>query len=282
MRHTEADWMDRPTNMLSLYEDSALAAAGLVIDSPGLPYSPMPTPTYRVVDAGTWKLHQPFICAAPGYFTPPRPLSWVNTILFRDGIAWMSLTPIEIESQMPHLAASHGVVVVCGLGLGVMAYAVSALRAVTRVIVIERDSEVIAAFRQFTDFETWPQRAKVEIIEGDAREVRVDGVDFLYADIWPFYRMDCMIPDMQAIHRNIPAPACGYWGQELDMVDEAVARGVTVDDFGADHIRDFASRHRLPLIGLEQPDYPRLCRMAATNPAISIRRKEVATPARAS
>ncbi len=262
-------------DLLSVYDEAALAAAGLVIDAPGLPYPPMPAPHYRVVEAARWTLRQPFVIACAGYFLPPRQLSWVNTVLMRDGISWMSLTPVEIESQMPHLAAAKGVVVVCGLGLGVMAYAVSALRAVDTLIVVERDPEIIAAFRQFTDFETWPQRSKIELVQCDAREFRRDGVDFLYADIWPYYRMDCMIEDMKAMHRNVPAPACGYWGQELDMVDAALAQGVALEDFSAAHVQAFADAHGLPLIGLEEPRYPELCRKAAVNPVIGAKRRPV-------
>ena len=261
---------------LSVYEEAALAAAGLVIDAPGLPYPPMAIPRYRMVEAGPWTLHQPFIIACAGYFLPPRQLSWPNTILSRDGITWMSLTPAETESQMPHLAAAKGVVVVCGLGLGVMAYAVAALKAVTRLIVVERDPDILAAFRAFTDFDSWPQRGKIELVQCDAREFRQDGVDFLYADIWPYYRMDGMIDDMKAMHRNIPAPACGYWGQELDMVDAARAQGVALEDFSAIHVQAFADTHRLPLIGLEQPRYPELCRMAAINPALGSKRRSKA------
>lgn len=260
---------------LSLYDEAALAAAGLVIHVPGLPYPSMPTPSYRLVKMGNWQLSEAYIIACPGYFTPPRQLDWMNVILSRDGVCWMSLTPCEIESQLPHLMASKGTVVVCGLGLGVMAYAVSALRAVDRVIVIERDPEVIEAFYQFANFDAWPQRGKVEVIEGDARKVSVGNVDFLYADIWPYYRMDCMIEDMKAIHRHIPAPTCGYWGQELDMVDAALAKGVALEDFSAQHVTDFATTHGLPLIGLEQPSYAELCRMAAVNPAIGSNRRPV-------
>ena len=265
--------MAAPLDLLSVYDEAALAAAGLVIDAPGLPYPPMPAPRYRVVEAGRWTLKQPFLIACPGYFLPSRPLTWLNTVLMRDGISWMSLTPVEIESQMPHLAAAKGVVVVCGLGLGVMAYAVSALKAVTRLIVVERDPEIIAAFRQFADFENWPQRGKIELVQRDAREFRQDGVDFLYADIWPYYRMDAMIEDMKAMHRNIPAPACGYWGQELDMVDAALAQGVALADFAAEHVQAFARAHGLPLIGLEEPRYPELCRKAAVNPTIGANRR---------
>ncbi|MBX9635189.1 MAG: hypothetical protein K2X44_09430, partial [Magnetospirillum sp.] len=157
------------------YEPEALAAASVVIAGQNVPYPPMPAPPYRMTESGTWKFQQAFIPAAPGYFSGPRPMDWVSSLLFKDGIVWMSLVPMEVESQMPHLAVAQGTVVVCGMGLGLMAYAVSARKAVNRVLVVERDPEVIAMARDFTAFDTWPQRHKVEIIQADACEFRFDG-----------------------------------------------------------------------------------------------------------
>lgn len=256
-----------------LFEPEALAAAGLVFPPGDLPYPPMPAPRYRAVGSGGWRLDRPFIVAAPGYFNGPRPLDWVNAVLVRDGLAWMSLTPGEMESQMPHLAAARGKVAICGMGMGVMAFAVSALRAVDEVVVIERDPEVIAVMSEAVGLDDWPQRGKLRIVRADAREVREEGVDFLYADIWPYYRMDCMVPDMRAIHRNIPAPACGYWGQELDMVDHARQGGRAAEAFSDCDVEAFIAATGLPLVGLETPGYAGLCRRAAANPAIGSRRR---------
>lgn len=258
------------------YEAEALAAASVVIEGVGVPYPPMPAPPYRETKSGSWQFRQALLPAAPGYFSGPRSLDWMTSLLVKDGITWMSLVPMEVESQMPHLAAAHGTVVVCGLGLGLMAYAVSARKAVGRVVVVERDPEVIAMARTFTAFESWPQRHKVEIVQADACEFRFHGADFLYADIWPFYRMDTMLPDMKRMHRNIPTPDCGYWGQELDMVDHACARGVALEDFDARHVEEFRQAHGLPLIGLEESCYPQLCRQAAVNPAIGAARRPMA------
>lgn len=257
----------------SVFEADALAAAGLVFPPGSLPFPPMPAPSYHARQGGGWRLERPFIIACPGYFTGPQMMAWQNAILVRDGIAWMSLTPGEMESQMPHLAACRGKVVICGLGMGVMAYAASALKAVSEVVVIDRDPEVISMIAEASRFESWPQRAKVTIMEADAREVKVEGVDFLYADIWPYYRMDCMVPDMQAIHRNIPAPSCGYWGQELDMVDRAAATGTPVSEFSDAHVQAFIAETGLPLIGPDIPGYAELCRKAAVNPAIGRNRR---------
>jgi hypothetical protein len=257
--------------MLERYEPEALASAGIVITADGTPYPPMPSPPYRPIASRSWQFDSFILAAAPGYFTGPRILTWDTFALSREGITWMSLVPMEVESQMPHLAAAHGTVVVCGLGLGLMAYAVSALKSVERVVVVERDPEVMAMFRDFAAFDAWPQRAKVELVLEDACEYRNTDSDFLYADIWPFYRMERTIPEMQRMHRNIPSPSCGYWGQELDMVDEAVARGVALDAFSAADVEAFRATHNLPLIGLEEPTYPALCRQAARNPAITPR-----------
>lgn len=261
---------------LECYEPEALAAASVIIAGEGVPYPPMPAPPYRMTESGSWKFRQAHIIAAPGYFNGPRVLDWTTSLLTKNGVTWMSLVPMEVESQMPQLAAAHGTVVVCGMGLGLMAYAVSALKAVTKVIVVERDPEVIAMARLFTGFDTWPQRHKVEIVQADACEFKYDGADFLYADIWPYYRMDTMVPDMQCMHRNIPTPTCGYWGQELDMVDFARAKGVALEDFTARHVEEFCTITGLPLIGLEQDCYPTLCRQAAVNPAIGAVRRPMA------
>lgn len=262
-----------------IYEQDALAAAGVIIAGDGLPYPAMPAPAYRPIANREWRFQDFVLPACPGYFTGPQRLTWTTFALYRDGVTWMSLVPMEVESQMPHLAAAHGTVVICGLGLGLMAYAVAAKRSVTRVVVVERDPEVADMFRDFAAFEQWPQRQKVEIVLSDARDFRFDGADFLYVDIWPNYRMDVMLPDMKAIHANVPAPACGYWGQELDMVDFAEARGTPPAAFGAADVQAFADAHGLPLIGLEEPTYPTLCRRAAANPAIGRRRPTGHLPA---
>ena len=258
------------------FEAEALAAAGVIMDAGDLPYPVMPAPHYRVGQGPNWALRQAMFAVVPGYFSGPRPVTWPTFLLVRDGMTWMSLTPGEVESQIPHLAAAHGTVVVCGLGMGVMAYAVAARQAVKRLIVVEKDPEVLDIFHQCTDFESWPQRHKIELVQADACEYRQDGVDFLYADIWPFYRMDCMITDFKRMHANIPAPSCGYWGQELDMVDWAISQGTALEDFSAQHVQDFQALHDLPLIGLENPDYPLLCRKAAVNPAIGAKRRPIA------
>lgn len=244
---------------------------------PALPYPKVAVPPYREASGPNWRFSAFFLPACAGYFHGPRPIDWMNWGLARDHRTWMSLTPWEIESQLPVLGVARGTVAVCGLGMGLIAYAIAHLPGVDAVVIVERDPEVVEVFKQFSGYDDWDVRDRVKIVLSDAMDPaladRLGPVDVLYADIWPYLRMDCMVPDMQRIHKAIPAPVCGYWGQELDAVDWATGRGVRVDDFAAEHFRAFCEDTGLPLYGLEEPSYPALCRMAATNPSISPRRK---------
>ncbi len=258
-----------------LFDPAVLSFSSVVIEAKGLPFPPMPAPPYRRVDSGDWSFDEIHLAACRGYFTGPQTVPWPVPVLRRGKVVWMSLTPTEAESQMPYLAAAKGTVVVCGFGLGLMAYATAGLKAVNRVIVVERDPEVIRMGKAFSDFENWPQRHKVDIVQQDALTFTCQDADFLYADIWPYYRMDCMVPHMQAMHANIPTPTCGYWGQEIDMVDYAAAQGVADADFSLRHVEQFCRDHGLPLIGAEFPDYAQLCVKAARNPVIGATRRPI-------
>ncbi|MGC2854409.1 hypothetical protein ACM64Y_02955 [Novispirillum sp. DQ9] len=244
---------------------------------PALPYPKVAVPPYREASGPNWRFSAFYMPACAGYFHGPRPIDWMNWGLVRDGRTWMSLTPWEIESQLPVLAAARGTVAVCGLGMGLIAHAIAHLPGVEQVKIIERDPEVVEVFRRFSGYDDWTVRDRVEIILSDAMDPALAGhigpVDVLYADIWPYLRMDCMVPDMQRIFKAIPAPVCGYWGQELDAVDWAAARGVPVAEFSAEHFNAFRKDIGLPLYGLEEPTYIELCRLAASNPSISMGRK---------
>lgn len=238
-------------------------------DRPALPYAPFPIPPYRAVDGTDWRLWKRYFPAAPGYFMGHQALDYPIYGLTRGPESWMTLFPMEIESQWPHLEAASGHVLIGGLGMALMAYAVARKPSVTKVTVVERDPEVAALAPEFAHIDSWPERDKLEIVVHDLLTYRApEPVDFLYVDIWRGYRADPKIADMQAIHAACPAPRVGYWGQEIEAVDWAVARGIPVPDFDAETFRAFRAHAGLPLIGLEQPDYPLFCQWAATNIAL--------------
>lgn len=238
-------------------------------DRPALPYAPFPIPRYKEVQGTNWTLWCRFFPAAPGYFTLHQAVDFPIYGLTKGPDSWMTLFPMEIESQWPHLEAASGHVLIGGLGMALMAYAVACKPEVTKVTVVELDPEVAEMAPRFAGIDTWPDRDKVSIVNRNLLEYAAeDPVDFLYVDIWRGYRDDPKIDDMQRIHAACPAPRVGYWGQELEAVDWAVGNGTPVRDFTADTFRAFRDHTGLPLIGLEQPDYPLFCQWAATNPAI--------------
>jgi hypothetical protein len=238
-------------------------------DRPALPYAPFPMPRYKAIDGVEWQLWTTFFGAGPGYFLGHRGIPYKFYGLSRGNAPWMSLFPMEIESQWPHLEAASGHTVIGGLGMALMTYAVAMKPEVTKVTVVELDPEVVDLAPKFADMDAWPCRDKITIVNENLLTcVLQDSVDFLYVDIWRGYRQDPKIADMQAIHANIPAPRVGYWGQELEAVDWAVENGTPVQDFTAETFRAFCDEIGLPLIGLEEPTYPTLCQWAATNQAI--------------
>ena len=239
-----------------------------------LPYPPFPMPAYRPLVEEGWRCHWfgDHISGA-GYFTRRRDHAAPQFGLMRtDGEAWMTTAPMEIESQAPHLAAAEGHVLVGGLGLALMAYALTEKPEVARVTVVERDAALIRLAPRFAQIDLWPGRAKLTIVEADLLTYAPDPadppVDFLYVDIWRGYRAEPKIANMQAVQAKIRAPKVGYWGQEVDAVDWAAAQGIAPETFDAAAFEAFRAATGLPLIGLEAPSYPELCRRAAANPDI--------------
>lgn len=255
---------------------------------PTLPYAPIHCPPYResapesgsgtepaAADgaADAWRFSKFMLPVCPGYFGGPRPLVHPCFALSRGGVSWMSLTPMEIESMLPGIEAARGKVVVGGMGLALAGFAIAMKETVERVTIVDIDAAVIQMATAFSGLDAWPCREKVEIVHRDLRGHRDAEADFLFVDIWPNYRMDCMRPQMQAVHRAIPAPACFYWGQEIDAVDDARARGLPPEAFDAAAFDAYREATGLPLVGLETPSYPALCQLAAANPAIGQARR---------
>ena len=72
---------------------------------------------YRPQQAGLWELTVTPLTICPGYWGPPRAVENMAA-LHRGGDVWMSLTPLEMESQALGIEAARGHVVIMGLGMG--------------------------------------------------------------------------------------------------------------------------------------------------------------------
>lgn len=215
---------------------------------------PLFLPAYEPRRSGDWELRNQVMGMFPGYWSGPVFAQDVP-ILLRGRDSWMSLTPLEIESQEIGIRLARGHVLIFGLGMGWAAAATAANPAVTAVTVVERDREVLALHHALDPFAQLPEeaRAKLRLIEGDALGFAPDvAVDLLMPDIWLPLVGDGRLDEVRRMQANVGAAAIYFWGQELEIARHAVAAGRALDDAGiAATIAEFG----LPLIGPSRPDY---------------------------
>ena len=183
---------------------------------------PLPiSPGYQCGQFGRWRLRRAPDRTCFGYFTSWQ-VSRQNFVLKHEDVIWMSVSPMERESQAHHIASARGHVVIGGLGMGVLLYNVISKPEVTRVTVIERDRRLIRLFKDFIceDHEQWAGWDKVTIIPYDILrpEAAIGDVDTLLVDIWPTLADDRAMPQMRQLIRRYQPEVVGWWGQEFDFI----------------------------------------------------------------
>jgi hypothetical protein len=215
---------------------------------------PLFMPAYRPAKFGRWEVVIGGVGFAPGYWSGPSLVSGM-AVLLRDGETWMSISPLEIESEEIGIRAARGHVAILGLGLGWAAAATACLPAVTRVTVVERDPEVISLHEALDIFSQLPPeaRAKVEILEGDAFDYRpAQPVELMIPDIWQPLVGGDRVAEVRRMQANVGARAVYFWGQELEIARHAAAAGTLCDDEG---VAATAAAFGLPLVGPGTPGY---------------------------
>lgn len=217
---------------------------------------------YEPMRHGEWALIRGETVLSRGYWSPPQLVTDI-VALVQGEHTWMSITPMEIESQAIGVGASYGHVAVFGMGMGWSAAASALRREVDAVTIVERDPEVIALHRQLDVFARLPGGvgAKIRVVEGDALAWRPDRpVDVLMPDIWLPLVSDGRVAEVRAMQANVAATAIYFWGQEMEIARHARAGGRALD---ADGIAATVAAFGLPLIGPGTPDYPERVRLAA-------------------
>jgi len=212
-------------------------------------------PTYREGIWGEWALRTTFLAGALGYWGVPYGM-FDSTVLIgpvRDGeAAWMSIVPMEVESQEIGIAAARGHTAVLGLGMGWAAANVALNPAVGQVTIVERDPDVIALIAAQGVFDQLPApaRDKIAIVETDAFDWRPDTpVDSLQADIWAGVTEPGKWDDVHRLQAAIGAASLYFWGQEMELYRLACreADGIPAAFDDADVAR-LAARTGLPLV----------------------------------
>jgi hypothetical protein len=164
---------------------------------------------------------------------------------------------------MPHIAAAKGTVVVAGLGMGFYVYNIIRRPEVERVIVVEKDRDLVRLFDRAIDRLQWKGRNKFELVIKDALEYKPDHhVDFLYADIWPFLGDSEALSLTKQIQANIKAEQVGFWGQEFDFATWLIEHKLRIERASLEQYRGFCRDTGLPLVEQDNRKYPRLAAAA--------------------
>ncbi len=224
--------------------------------------TPLWFPRFREGVWGSWSLRVIAMSGARGYWG--RTYSLDGTVILmgpfeKDAAAWMSIVPMEIESQEIGIAAAHGHTVVLGLGMGWCAANVALNPAVTRVTVVERDPDIIALIETLGVFGQLPEaaQAKITIVQDDALTWRPDAkVDSLQADIWAKFVEPQKWDDVRRMQDNIDAGSIYFWGQEMELWRLACrSRGAMPERLEQGELAALVAQTGLPLIGHAGPEY---------------------------
>jgi len=228
------------------------------------PYPPLKVPDYKTGKYGKWTLDQFDPVLVHGYFTGVQPAKH-NYRLKKANTIWMSLTPMELESQSHHALAAYGHTVVMGLGMGILLYNILGREEVTQVTVVERERTVFELLHQIANPTSWSGWEKARFVFADALYWKPDEhVDYLTVDIWSKLGDYNLRPDGQRIQANVRADKVALWGQELDFITFLAHQGYepppTLEQY-----REYIETIGIPLIESDNPDYPSYCMKAGNN-----------------
>ena len=107
--------------------------------------------------------------------------------IYQDDRLWMSISPNEINSMKKDIEDAFGNVVTLGLGMGYFAYMVALKENVEKVIVVEKDINVIKLFKaQILPKFSEDVQDKITIINEDAYEYlkHLQDIDYVFVDIY--------------------------------------------------------------------------------------------------
>lgn len=227
-----------------------------------------PTPAYRPASLGDWRITNHMPAMSNGYLATVG--IEAQTVLRRGNKVWMSNGLLERESHSWHVHCAHGVVAVAGLGMGMYAYACAQKAEVELVIVADIDPDIIALMKKTTDFDNWPCRNKVHIIQADALSAEFasqvqalsagKGVDYFYADIWPNFPAAEAPAQTAHMCLSLKPRAAGWWGQELSFAQDCRRQDCAADE---ESLQRFFAQLAIPA-PMFSAGYLAFCRDAAS------------------
>ena len=250
------------------------------VDDTALPYPQPSIPEYQLGQYRRWEIGRVDVPMIRGYFRGMQLNANNNYVLYRRsrGVpeTWMSLTPMELESHMPHIEAAQGKTAVVGLGMGMYLHNVLQKDSVTSVTMIEKDRQVTELLKKRSRFTEWPNVGKLRpIIYKDVLTCTPVQAEFdhLYVDIWATLGDENARAHMVTISQRISAKTHSWWGMELDFIEwctTALSPGEKLTDADVERLAsgwvDACMSYGLNVACVvEQPQWPNLALKAAHN-----------------
>ncbi len=158
---------------------------------------------------------------------------------FIDKSLWMSLTPMEIQSQYLPIKQARGKIAVGGLGMGYYLLKVMEKDDVKAIDVYELENRVVDFFTE--NFHHRKGFKKVNFIVGDIRKkMKKKQYNYAYIDIYPTMLADEVITDKELLTKNNQIHTYHFWCQEK-MMKYAYEQGLlTMEDFDNDILHLFS------------------------------------------
>jgi len=131
-----------------------------------------------------------------------------------DGVCWMSMAPMEVQSHVFPLDLMSGNCAILGLGMGYFTWALAQREEVDAITVFEIDQRAIDIFKSWAS--DVPGFDKLTFVEGDARANFKDyKVDSAYVDIYPSMHSNEAISDIEVFrNENSIYDEYRFWGME--------------------------------------------------------------------
>lgn len=166
------------------------------------------------------------------YFMCDRSLHLPALIEGDTRICWMTVEPFEIESFKSFIEKANKNVLICGCGLGYLAYMLSLKEDVDNITIIELNPQVIKMFESHI-LPQFGNSDKIKVIEANAIDYLnsqdLSEYDYINVDIWrdtidmlPLY-LECL-----GVERKYPNIDFSYWLEDelKDLIRKSILENI--------------------------------------------------------
>lgn len=159
-------------------------------------------------------IHRPLNMRMDDYLNKNWRLGDLTAPMFYiDGKIWMSLTPMEIQSNYLAWTTASGRVGMGGLGMGYAPLRAAAEEDVEEVVVFESDRRVIDLFTGM--YKHREEFEKIQFVHGDARETfKGYEFDMVFMDIYQTMLPEEVLTDRDLFNQQNIIEEYHFWGEE--------------------------------------------------------------------